>query len=441
MSNRMNRRQLLRSSAFAGVGLLLSGGRTGARGASPNEKLNVAVIGCGGRGAANLAAVAETENIVALCDVDWRRKAEGYHRHLAGTTFEKYPHVKKYRDYRKMLDEMHRQIDAVVVSTTNHVHAPATVTAMRMGKHAYCEKPLTHSVYEARVAAQVAAEKKLATQMGTQIHASDNFRRIVELIQSGAIGPVRSCHLWLRGGGCAGDRPKETPPVPEGLDWDLWLGPAPYRPYHPCYVPHDWHYWWDFGGGAFGNMGCHYVDLAFWALRLRHPTTIEAEGSPVHPESTPCKLHVRYEFAARGDMPPVTLTWNHGRDNRPAIFTEEKFPSWAWGVFVGDDGMLLASYPKHMLWPEPKFAEFQAPEPTIPKSIGHHQEWIQAGKTGSPTTCNFDYSGAVTETVLLGNIAYRVGKKLQWDPAGMKFPDCPEAEALLKREYRGGWTL
>jgi len=421
--------------------LLLSGGTTRAGSRSPNEKLNIAMIACGGRGLENLNVVAQTENIVALCDVDWRLKVATYHRPLAGTTFERYPNVKKYRDYRKMLDEMDRQIDAVVVSTPNHVHAPASVTAMRMGKHAYCEKPLTHSVYEARVAAQVAAEKKVATQMGTQIHASGNFRRIVELIRAGAIGPVRRCHIWLRGGGFAGDRPKDTPPVPEGLDWDLWLGPAPYRPYHPCYVPHDWHYWWDFGGGAFGNMGCHYLDLAFWALKLRYPATIEAEGSPVHPESTPRDLHVRYGFAARDDMPPVTLTWNHGAQNPPTIFKEHEFPNWAWGVFVGDEGMLLVSYSKRMLWPESKFADFQAPEPSIPESIGHHQEWIQACKTGQPTTCNFDYSGAVTETLLLGNVAYRVGRKLEWDPVNMKFPNCPEAEALLKREYRDGWTL
>ena len=441
MSNRLSRRELLRNSALAGVGLWLSGGRAGAKGESPNEKLNLAIVGAGGRGAENLRALPPTENVVALCDVDWRLAVPTYHRPLAGTTFQKYPDVKKFRDYRKMLDEMDRRIDAVVVSAPNHIHAPASVMAMRMGKHVYCEKPLSHSVVEARVAVQVAAEKKLATQMGTQIHATPNFRRIVELVQSGAIGPVRSCHLWLRGGGCAGDRPKETPPVPDGLDWNLFVGPAPDRPYHPCYVPHDWHYWWDFGGGAYGNMGCHYVDLAFWALKLRHPTTIEAEGSPVHPDSTPCNLHARYEFPARGDMPPVTFTWNHGKDNPPAIFTEHELPSWAWGVFVGDEGMLLASYSKRMLWPESKFADFQAPEPTIPDSVGHHQEWIQACKTGSPTSCNFDYSGAVTETVLLGNLAYRVGKKLEWDPANMKFPNCPEAEALLKREYREGWTL
>ena len=430
MSNRLNRRQMLRNSALAGIGLHLSGGGLRARGQSPNEKLNIAVIGAGGRGAANLGSVSG-ENIVALCDVDERR---------AGPSFQRFPKAKKYHDYRKLLDEMDRQVDAVVVSTANHVHAPASVTAMRMGKHAYCEKPLSHSVFEARVAARVAAEQKVATQMGTQIHASSNFRRIVELIRAGAIGPVRECHIWLRGGGSAGDRPKETPPVPEGLDWDLWLGPAPYRPYHPCYVPHDWHYWWDFGGGAFGNMGCHYLDLAFWALGLRHPRTIEAEGPPVHPESTPAWSAIRYQFPARGDMPPVTLTWNHG-GKVPAFWTGKELPPWAWGVFVGDRGMLAVSYPKHQLLPEAQFGDYKPPEPTIPASIGHHQEWIQACKTGSPTTCNFDYSGAITETVLLGNVAYRAGAKIEWDDANLKAKGCPEADPLIRREYRQGWTL
>jgi len=429
MSNRLNRRQMLRNSALAGVGLYLSGGLR-ARGQSPNEKLNIAVIGAGGRGAANLGSVSG-ENIVALCDVDQRR---------AAPSFARFPKAKKYHDYRKLLDELDRQVDAVVVSTANHVHAPASVTAMRMGKHAYCEKPLSHSVFEARVAARVAAEQKVATQMGTQIHASSNFRRIVELIRAGAIGPVRECHIWLRGGGSAGDRPQETPPVPEGLDWDLWLGPAPYRPYHPCYVPHDWHYWWDFGGGAFGNMGCHYFDLAFWALGLRHPGTIEAEGPPVHPESTPAWSAIRYQFPARGEMPPVTLTWNHG-GKVPAFWAGKELPSWAWGVFVGDRGMLAVSYPKHQLLPETQFADYKRPEPTILASIGHHQEWIRACKTGSPTTCNFDYSGAITETLLLGNVAYRAGAKIEWDAGNLKITNCPEANQYLQREYREGWTL
>ncbi len=430
MTSLFSRRSFLAAAACGGTGLLILNNSRSARGYPANEKLNIAIIGAGGRGGANLQAVAG-EQIVALCDVDERR---------AAASFARYPETAKYRDYRKLLDEREGQIDAVVVSTANHVHAPASVTAMRMGKHAYCEKPLSHSVVEARVAAAVAAEQKVATQMGTQIHATDNYRRIVELIRGGAIGQVKQCHCWLRGGGSAGDRPSETPPVPSGLDWDLWLGPAPYRPYHGCYVPHDWHYWWDFGGGAFGNMGCHYLDLPFWALELRHPTTIQADGPPPHPESTPASQHVRYEFPARGDAPPVTLTWTHGK-TAPAIFAENNLPSWAWGVFVGTDGMLVVSYSKRVLWPEAKFADYQPPEPSIPPSVGHHREWIDACKTGSPTTCNFDYSGAVTETMLLGNVAYRTGQRLEWDGAEMRVTNCAQANDYLRRDYRDGWTL
>ncbi len=430
MNSRYNRRHFISTVSSNCAGLLILGNNRSARSYQANEKLDIAVIGAGGRGAANLNALAN-ENIVALCDVDQRR---------AASSFAKYAQVDKFIDYRKLLDKLDNQIDAVVVSTANHVHAPASVTAMRMGKHCYCEKPLSHSVYEARVAAQVAAEKKVATQMGTQIHATENYRRIVELIRAGAIGDVQACHCWLRGGGSAGDRPKETPPVPAGLDWDVWLGPAPYRPYHPCYVPHDWHYWWDFGGGAFGNMGCHYLDLPFWALGLRHPTSIRADGSPPHCESTPAREHVVYEFPARGDAPPVVLTWTHGA-KPPSIFEDNKFPRWAWGVFVGTKGILLVSYSKRLLWPEASFTGFEPPEPSIPPSVGHHQEWINACKTGRETTCNFGYSGAVTETMLLGNIAYRVGRKLTWDGKNMKFTGDADANTYLQRKYRKGWTL
>jgi predicted dehydrogenase len=430
MPRQITRRRFVTATAASAAGLtILRNGRS-AFSYAANEKLGIAIIGAGGRGAANLQGIKE-ENIVALCDVDERR---------AKDSFARYPDAKKYRDYRKLLDKLDRELDAVVVSTPNHIHVPASVTAMKMGKHAYCEKPLAHSVYEARLAAQVAAEKGVATQMGTQIHASENYRRVVELIRDGAIGEVRECHCWLRGGGSAGDRPKETPPVPEGLDWDLWLGPAPERPYHPCYVPHDWHYWWDFGGGAFGNMGCHYFDLAFWALDLRAPKTIEADGPPPHPESTPAWQHVRCNFDGRGDLPPVTLTWTHG-PKKPAVFAENNLPDWAWGVFVGSEGMLLANYPKHMLWPEDKFQDYERPEPSILPSVGHHKEWINACKTDSPTTCNFDYAGAVTEAMLLGNIAYRTGKTLLWNAAELEIANCREANDLLRRDYREGWSL
>lgn len=435
MLPRINRRRMMADTSLAGAGVFLAGAANTRAATSPNEKLNLAIIGAGGRGTANLAEVAG-ENIVALCDVDGRR---------AAASFEKYSQARKYDDFRKMLDEMDGQIDAVVVSTPNHIHAPASGMAMRMGKHCYCEKPLTHSVFEARKVAQIAAEQNVATQMGTQIHASSNYRRVVELIQSGAIGSVGEVHIRLPGGGTAGDRPSETPAIPPELNWDLWIGPAPMRPYHPCYVPHDWHYWWDFGGGPLGNMGCHYLDLAFWALDLRYPTAIETEGPPAHPESTPLPLTVRWRFPRRNDsqnnvLPPVSLTWNHGRQ-RTAFWEEHGLPDWAWGVFVGSEGMLVANYSQHALLPDAKFADLQRPEPTIEESIGHHQEWIQACKTGSATTCNFDYSGAVTETILLGNVAHRHGDRIEWDAANMKITNAPEAERFLRREYRDGWTL
>ncbi len=430
MRARFNRREFLGTAASAGAVWTILSNSQSAHGYNANEKLNIAVIGAGGRGASNLAGVS-SQHIVALCDVYSRRAAD---------SFGKYSKAKKFEDYRKLLDRLDGQIDAVVVSTPNHVHAPASVTAMRMGKHVYCEKPLAHSVHEARVAANVARQAKVATQMGTQIHACDNYRRIIELIRARAIGQVTECHLWLRGGGSAGDRPQAKPPIPSGLNWDVWLGPAPYRPYHPCYVPHDWHYWWDFGGGAYGNMGCHYLDMAFWALDLRYPDTIKAEGPPPHPESTPAWQHVRYGFPTRGTQPPVTLTWTHGH-KAPPVFQENKFPGWAWGVFVGTQGMLLVSYGKHMLWPADKFLDYQPPKQSIPQSIGHHREWIKACKTGSPTLCNFDYSGAVTETLLLGNIAYRVGEQLTWNGADMTFMNAPQANDLLQRAYRPSWTL
>ncbi len=434
MREHINRREALRRASLAGIAVWTAGraGRAGAQ--SPNEKLNVAVIGCGNRGGANLAGVA-SQNIVALCDVDDRQAVKA---------FEQFPKARKYRDFRKMLAEMDKQIDAVVVSTADHTHAAASMMAIKMGKHVYCEKPLTHDVYECRKLAEAAKEHKVATQLGTQIHAGDNYRRVVELVQSGAIGPVREVYCWMgRSGkrGRSGDRPKDTPPVPKELDWDLWLGPAPYRPYHPCYCPGAWRSWWDFGNGTLGDFGCHYMDLPFWALGLRYPTTVEGEGSPVNPETCPPSLMVRWEFPARGDAPPVKLTWCHGID-LPPVFEHPELAKDPYGIlFVGDKGMLAAHYGWLRLMPAAQFAGFQPPKPTIPKSLGHYEEWILACKTGSPTTCNFDYSGALTEAVLLGNVAYRVGKKLQWDPVQLKAVNCPEADRFLRREYREGWSL
>ncbi|MCX5643914.1 MAG: Gfo/Idh/MocA family oxidoreductase [Phycisphaerae bacterium] len=439
MSRHVTRRAFLRSVAWTGTGLVILSDPRSVRGVPANEKLNIAGIGIAGRGGDDIQGVA-SENLVALCDVDDAHAAK---------TFEKFPAAKRYKDFRKMLDEVHSRIDAVVVGTPDHTHAPAAVMAMKLGKHCYCEKPLAHTVYEARVMAEVARDQKLVTQMGTQIHAENNYRRVVELVQTGAIGPIGEVHVWM-GANVKGPAkptdmsqpgaPKDQPPVPATLDWDLWLGPAAYRSYSPAYAPFQWRYWWNFANGQLGDFFCHYCDLAFWALKLRYPTTIEAEG-PVHPESAAKWTIARQEYPARGDLPPVTLTWYNG-GGYPAFLRERNIPTWGSAVlFLGSQGMLIADYGKHQLLPEEKFVDFKRPEPFIPDSIGHHQEWIKACKTGGPTTCNFDYSGALTEAALLCNVALRTGQKLAWDPKSLKAANCPQADAFLRREYRTGWTL
>ncbi|MHC4655092.1 MAG: Gfo/Idh/MocA family protein [Planctomycetota bacterium] len=439
MQRQLNRRDFLRNMVCTGSGLIILSNSRLVRGTQANNKLNVAGIGVGGRGAADINGAA-SENIVALCDIDEKHAAQ---------TFERYPDAKRYKDFRKMLDEMHNKIDAVVIGTPDHTHAPAGMMAMKLGKHCYCEKPLSHSVYEARMMAEIARKKKLVTQMGTQIHARPNYRRVVELVQTGAIGTVRKVHVWL-GANFTGppkptnmsqpDAPSDRPAVPETLDWDLWLGPASYRPYHPTYAPFGWRYWWNFANGQLGDFFCHYCDLAFWALKLRHPVTVEAAGS-VHPESAARWTIARQEYPARGDLPPVTLTWYSG-GGYPAFMKEGKVPQWGNAVlFIGSKGMLIADYGRHQLLPEDKFVDFKRPDPFIPNSIGHHREWVEACKTGGPTTCNFDYSGALTEAALLCNVALRTGKKLTWDAKKLKAIGCPEADAFIRRKYRKGWTL
>jgi len=258
-------------------------------------------------------------------------------------------------------------------------------------------------------------------------------------VQSGAIGEVREVHCWADRVWAGGDRPTDTPPVPPNLHWDLWLGPAPYRPYHPSYVPASWRGWWAFGGGTLGDMACHHMDLPYWALDLRHPLTVEAEGPPVNFETTPAWLMVHYSYPARGKRPPVELTWYNG-GKRPSYFAEGKLPIWGDGtLFVGEKGMLLADYDRRVLLPEKDFAGFTPPNPSIPDSIGHHAEWIHACKTGGKTTCDFAYSGVLTEAVLLGNVSYRLGQRLEWDPKALKAKNCPEANALIQPVYRANW--
>ena len=398
MSDRhLNRRAFIKGAAVIGTGAWLGIGRGFASGKSANDRLNIGVIGVNNRAASNLSGV-NSENIVALCDID-----EDYLRGAA----EDYPKAKTYTDFRKLLDQ--RDLDAVVISTADHTHAVATLMALDAGKHVYCEKPLTHTVQEARAVANAAVKAKVATQMGTQMHATSNYRRVVELIQSGAIGAVTEAHAFSHKSWGGASPSAETQPVPPNIHFDLWLGPAPARPYHSQYIPVNWRKWWDFGGGTLGDMGCHYLDLVHWALGLRHPRTISAEGPPPNPQTTPPWLIVNYEYSG------MRVTWHDGGKKPRLMLETADIPNWKAGVlFVGAKGMLLADYTKHRLLPESRFADFQAPPRTIPDSIGHYEEWIQACKTGSPTTCNFDYAGALTEAVLLGNVAYRAGHKLEW---------------------------
>lgn len=439
MSSSINRREMLQSSLVAAGVWTATNSLSRALDTSANEVLNIACIGVGGRGGADVNGVA-SQNLVALCDVDESRAAK---------SFDRFPKAKRFRDFRVMLDEIHPQIDAVVIGTPDHTHAPAGVMAMRLGKHCYCEKPLTHNVFEARMMTEIAKEKGLATQLGTQIHAGGNYRRAVELVQSGAIGSVREAHVWLGAnfngppvpeGGSQPDAPTDEPPVPETLDWDLWLGPAAYRPYNSAYAPFAWRYWWNFANGQLGDFFCHYCDLAFWALDLKYPTAVEAQG-PVHPESTARWTIAKQEYPCRADLPEVTLHWYNGGPY-PPLAKRLGLTDWRNAVlFCGSDGYLISDYGKHKLLPEEKFANFQTPDPFIPDSIGHHAEWIDACKTGKRTTCDFSYSGPLTEAALLCNVALRTGKKLQWDAENLKAQGCPEADRLLRREYRKGWTL
>ena len=446
----LNRRRFLRLTGLAAGGVaalnLPEGGYPARAGQSPNGKLNLAIIGVGGRGGGNLESVA-SQNIVALCDV---------HEVPVLRAAQKYPQAKQYKDFRRLFDRQ-QDFDAVVVSTCEHTHAFAVLPALQLGKHVYCEKPLTHDVWEAGVILQAARAAKVATQMGTQIHAGENYRRVVELIQTGSIGPVREVHVWVsRAWGrqteaeakAHGDivsvreRPTGSMPVPVGLDWDLWLGPAPARPFHEVYWPGPkWYRWWDFGNGTMSDLGSHWNDLPWWALKLDHPLTIEAESPEPHAELAPASMHAIYTYAARRELPPLTLHWYQGV-MKPKPWSEGLIPKWGDGVlFVGDQGMLLSDYSKHILLPEDKFKDFKAPDPFILKSRGHHEEWLQACKTGEPTTCNFLYAGPLTIANHLGNVAYRAATKLEWDPAGLRARNTKAAEPFIQRAYRPGWRL
>ncbi|MEW4527964.1 Gfo/Idh/MocA family oxidoreductase [Maioricimonas sp. JC845] len=447
--DRLTRRGFLAHSAAATGAALAAPAILPA--AAPSETVNLAFIGVGGRGGRNLKTMTSQGhvdvNVVAICDVN------GANLDRAAKMF---PKARKYVDFRKLFDDT-SDIDAVVVSTTEHTHAFATMPALQLGKHVYCEKPITHNVYEARRVTEAAAAAGVATQMGTQIHGMPNYRRVVELIQSGAIGPVREAHVWVsRAWGLQSkedaekhrdivhvtDRPAGSMTPPDYLDWDLWIGPAPYRPYHEVYFPGPkWYRWWDFGNGTMSDLGSHWNDLPFWALKLDSPKTIEAFGPEPHPEIAPASMSAVYEYGPRGEMPACTVSWYQG-SHKPKIWRDGGIPQWGNGVlFVGEKGMLLSDYGKHVLLPEEDFADFERPAPFIPDSPGQHEEWLIACKTGSATGSPFSYAGPLTEANHLGNVAFRAGRKLEWNAEEMRATNCPEADQFLKREPREGWSL
>ncbi|MHC4519263.1 MAG: Gfo/Idh/MocA family protein [Planctomycetota bacterium] len=418
----------------------------GAGNTPPSEKINIAGIGVGGRGSGDLRAL-ESENIVALCDADFNR---------ARGTFRRYPDAKRYHDFREMLAKEDKNIDAVMVGAPDHIHAPAAMDAIKRGKHVYCEKPLTHSVYEARVLGEAAREAGVATQMGNQGQASEQTRLMCETIWDGAIGQVREVHVWT-------DRPlnginkwywpqgvgrsKDKPPVPEGLDWNIWLGPAPYRPYHTDYVPFKWRGWWDFGTGALGDIGCHSLDPVFRALKLGHPTSVEACCTLVNNETYPVASRVTYDFPSRGEMAPVRVHWSDGGMKPPRPLELEDGRGWGTGgtLFVGDEGKMLGN----RLIPEKRQSDYGKPPQKLERSPGHHQEWINACKGGKPAGSNFpDHASLLAQVVLLGNVCLRPAIKekmtqikLLWDGDAMKITNMPEANQYLRRDYREGWTL
>lgn len=432
MSQRsLHRRQFLKTTSAAALSAgLYRGFASAAESTSPNQKLNVACIGTANRAAADIQGV-QGENIVALVDVD---------RNYLDAALKKFPAARGYADYREMLEAEAGKIDAVVIGTTDHHHAPAAIRAIRKGLHVYCEKPLTHTVAEARLLTQAAKEKGVATQLGTQIHAEENYRRVVEIIQAGTLGDVTEVHVWVGKGWGGGERPEGGEEPPANLNWDLWLGPAPVRPYvSGRYHPAQWRRWWDFGQGTLGDMACHFMDLPFWALNLKYPTACSAEGPPVHPETCPLGLTVHYEFPARGSLAPVKLTWHDG-DRIPKEVAGQRVPG-SGVMFIGTEGHMFADYGSYRLFPQEKFAGFMPPKPTIPRSIGHHAEWIKACKEGTPTTCDFSYSGPLTEAVLLGNVAYRSGQRIEWDAENLTATNTADAAKYVTKEYRAGWEV
>ncbi len=441
--NEISRRDFIQKTGMAAAAFTILPSHLfgGQKGKLPSNTLNMAVIGIGGKGRSDADGVS-MENIVALCDVD---------DEMGISVRQKFPNAKIYKDYRVLL-EKEKNLDAVVIATPDHMHAPIAIAAMQLGKHVFCQKPLTHTVYEARLMAKTAKKYNVVTQMGNQGHAGEESRLLIEWINDGAIGDVYEVQIWTNRPiwpqGIL--RPTEIPSCPSTLDWNLWLGPAPNRPYHPCYHPFNWRGWYDFGTGAIGDMGAHFIDQPFWALELGQPLTVQASSTKLNGETFPHASMVTYQFPERNGKPPVKLTWYDGGLMPPR--PEELEPGRKMGdsgggvIYIGTKGKIMhGTYGTGVrIIPETKMQEYTRPEKTLPRSPGIYIEWTDAIKNNTRSTTDFSYSGPLTEVMLLGNVAIRTADKntvLQWDPEKFEFPNLPEANEFLTKQYKTGWEL
>ncbi|MDZ7317157.1 MAG: Gfo/Idh/MocA family oxidoreductase [candidate division KSB1 bacterium] len=435
----MKRREFLKTTAALSAATIVPRHVLGGSGyRAPSDKLNLAGVGVGGVGKSYLENL-ESENIVALCDVDWE---------YAKPVFEKYPQARRFKDFREMLEAM-PEIDGVVIGTPDHTHAVIAMEALRRKKHVYCAKPLTRTIAEARALTAAAKAAGVATQMSIQMNAIEEHRLLAEWIAAGVIGDVREVHIWsnrpIWPQGIP--RPQEIPSVPPALDWGLWIGPAPFRPYHPAYHPFNFRGWYDFGTGALGDMGCHQFDPVVKALKLEQPTSIYACSTELFEETYPKASVIYYDFPARYGMPPVKVVWYDGglKPERPLELEDEReFGEWNGGIlWIGDKGKILshATGQSPRLLPESRMKSFKKPPKTLPRSIGHYEEWIVACKGGAPAGADFAYGGPLTELVLLGNIALRIQKRLYWDGQAKRFTNSDEANKLIEEPYHNGWSL
>lgn len=439
MAERTNRRKFLKTTAVVGAGYFTAAGLRAQESNSPNEKVNIASIGVGGKGDSDSRDAGSQGNLVAICDIDNNNLLK---KGIA------YPKAKQYRDYRKMLDEFGKSIDAVTVSTPDHSHAPASLMAMRMGKHCFTQKPMTHSIEEARLMGEVAREMKVKTQMGNQGTANDSLREMVAVIQKGTLGAVSEVHVWTNRPvwpqGLA--QPKETPPVPTNVDWELFLGPAEKRPYHPAYHPFKWRGWWDFGTGALGDMACHTLNMPYMALELFNPTSVQAETSGHNGQTYPGFSIINFAFPANDKRPAVKLVWYDGGKLPPESLLNGAKMQNSGALIIGDKGSLYAPGD----YAEKGMTLHGVDKPSVEwvKSPGHFTEWVRSIKGGDAAVSNFaDYAGPLTETILLGNLALAgatepgLGKKIEWDSKNLVATNAPEVMHIVKKEYHNGFKI